>query len=82
MQNWLIRMKKQILESGRAEFTEPGKKPRRDTISFHGLRHTFAQNYLTDLKFMNPKDARLKVSQALGHERMEITRVYTNEKKT
>lgn len=31
---------------------------------------------------MNPKDARLKVSQALGHERMEITRVYTNEKKT
>lgn len=82
MQNWLIRMKKQILEPGRAEFTEHGKKPRRDTISFHGLRHTFAQNYLTELKFMNPKDARLKVSQALGHERMEITRVYTNEKKT
>lgn len=82
MQNWLIRMKKQILEPGRAEFTEHGKKPRRDTISFHGLCHTFAQNYLTELKFMNPKDARLKVSQALGHERMEITRVYTNEKKT
>lgn len=82
MQNWLIRMKKQILEPGRAEFTEHGKKPRRDTISFHGLRHTFAQNYLTELKFMNPKDARLKVSQALGHERMEITRGYTNEKKT
>lgn len=82
MQNWLIRMKKQILEPGRAEFTEHGKKPRRDTISFHGLCHTFAQNYLTELKFMNSKDARLKVSQALGHERMEITRVYTNEKKT
>lgn len=81
MQNWLIRMKKQILEPGRAEFTEHGKKPRRDTISFHGLRHTFAQNYLTELSYMNPKDAKLKVSQALGHERMEITRVYTNEKK-
>lgn len=76
MQNWLIRMKKQILEPDRDEFTAPGKKPKRDSISFHGLRHTFAQNYLTELSYMKPKDAKLKVSQALGHERMEITRVY------
>ena len=81
MQNWLIRMKKQILEPNRAEFTEPGKKPRRDTISFHGLRHTFTQNYLTQLSYMKPKDAKLKVSQALGHERTEITRVYISDKK-
>jgi len=81
MQNWLIRMKRQIVEPDRAEITEPGKKPRRDTISFHGLRHTFAQNYLTELSYMKSKDAMLKVSQALGHERVGITRVYDNNKK-
>ncbi len=82
MQNWLIRVKKQIIEPDREEITAVGKKPRRDSISFHGLRHTFAQNYLTELSYMNPKDAKLKVSQALGHERIEITRVYINDKKT
>lgn len=76
MQNWLIRMKKQIIEPNREEITVAGNKPRKDTITFHGLRHTFAQNYLTELSYMDPKDARLKVSQTLGHERIEITRVY------
>lgn len=82
MQNWLIRMKKQIMEPDREEITTAGKKPRRDTISFHGLRHTFAQHYLTELSYMKPKDAKLKVSQTLGHERIEITRVYIGDKKT
>ncbi len=82
MQNRLIRVKKQIIEPDRDEITVPGKKPRRDSISFHGLRHTFAQTYLTELSYMKPKDAKLKVSQALGHERIEITRVYINDKKS
>lgn len=70
MQNWLIRMKKQLLEPNRSEVAATGKKPRRGTISFHGLRRTFAQNYLTEISYMKPKDAKLKVSQALDQERM------------
>lgn len=60
---------------------ENGKKPKKDSISYHGLRYAFAQRYMTELTFMKPKDVRLEVSLTLGHGRIEITRIYTAEKK-
>ncbi len=79
MQNWLSRAKAKVMEPDRDTVQEDGKKPRKDSISFHGLRYTFAQNYLTEHEFMNPKDARLRLSQDLGHERISVTRIYTSE---
>lgn len=76
MQNWLSRAKKQILVADREMIYEDGKKPRKDTISFHGLRHTFAQRYFVELDYMSEKDAKLEVSEALGHGRIEVTRIY------
>ncbi len=81
MQNWLSRAKMKFIEPDRELIEEDGKKPRKDSISFHGLRHTFTQNYLTELKFMDPKDAKLEASLTLGHKRISITHVYTAEKK-
>ncbi|MDO4618966.1 MAG: tyrosine-type recombinase/integrase [Clostridia bacterium] len=81
MQNWLSRAKDKVMEPNRETIVEDGKKPRKESASFHGLRHTFAQNYLTELTYMKPKDAKLEVSYTLGHKRIEITRVYMAEKK-
>ncbi len=81
MQNWLSRATEKVMEPNRETIIEDGKKPKKDSISFHGLRHTFAQNYLTELRYMKPKDARLEVSLTLGHKRIEVTRIYTAEKK-
>ena len=81
MQNWLSRAKEKVMEPDRDLFDEFGKKPKKESISFHGLRYAFAQNYLTELSYMKPKDARLEVSLTLGHGRIEITRIYTAEKK-
>lgn len=41
----------------------------------------YTQNYLTELKYMDPKDAKLEASLTLGHKRISITRVYAAEKK-
>lgn len=46
--------------------------------SFHGLRHTYAREqyeYRIE-RGMSEKDARKEVSQLLGHERDEVTRIY------
>ena len=80
MQNWPNANKKHILEKDRRALTENGKKPRWDTISFHELRHTFAQRYLINHEYMKTKDAHKNLSQTLSHERISVTRIYTSEK--
>ncbi len=79
MQNWLARAREKIVESNRESIREDGKKVRKESISFHGLRHTFAQSYMTELKDMKPKDAKLEVSETLGHGRIEVTHIYMSE---
>lgn len=48
------------------------------TITFHGLRHIYAvESYLSLVDAGCSEDvARVKVSQLLGHERGEVTRIY------
>lgn len=47
-------------------------------ITFHGLRHTFAQERYKELRNQGLNDfkARLEVSKELGHFRVDITNVY------
>lgn len=49
-------------------------------LTFHGLRHAYAQNRYRDLrnKGIDNYNARLKVSKELGHFRVEITDIYLN----
>lgn len=48
-------------------------------ITFHGLRHAYAQDRFEDFKNQgfNDYNARLAVSKLLGHERDDVTRIYT-----
>lgn len=47
-------------------------------ITFHGLRHSYAQERYIELRGqrLNDYDARLQVSKELGHFRVEITNIY------
>ena len=49
-------------------------------LTFHGLRHAYAQNRCRELrnKGIDDYNARLKVSKELGHFRVEITEIYLN----
>jgi site-specific recombinase XerC len=50
-----------------------------ERISFHGLRHAYAQDRFEEFRKqgLNDYQARLAVSNLLGHERDDVTRIYT-----
>ena len=76
LQNWMSYNRKYFIVENRADLSEDGKKKRTETISWHGLRHTYAQRtYENELK-ARPKKARKIVSENLGHHRTEATRIY------
>ena len=80
MQNWISYNRKYFIVANRAGFSEDGKKRRTKTISWHGLRHTYAQRtYENELK-SRPKKALKIVSENLGHHRTEVTRIYLSDK--
>lgn len=57
------------------------KECERDKITFHSLRHEFSRKqYINRIKRgMNKRQARLEVSQLLGHGRDEVTKIYLAE---
>lgn len=80
LQNWMSYNRKYFIVENRADLSEDGKKRRTETISWHGLRHTYAQRtYENELK-ARPKRARKIVSENLGHHRTEVTRIYLADK--
>lgn len=80
LQNWMSYNRKYFIVENREDLSEGGKKQRTETISWHGLRHTYAQRtYENELK-ARPKKARKIVSENLGHHRTEDTRIYLADK--
>ena len=80
LQNWMSYNRKSFMNENRVDLSETGKKRRSETISWHGLRHTYAQRtYETELK-ARAKRARKIVSENLGHHRTEVTRIYLADK--
>ena len=80
LQNLMSYNRKYFIVANRADLSEDGKKRRTETISWHGLRHTYAQRtYENELK-ERPRRARKIVSENLGHHRTEITRIYLADK--
>ena len=64
----------------RTEHIRPNEKPKKDVLTWHGLRYYYAQNEFKRLKsgsFYKPKH---KTSEALGHHRPDITNTYLAEK--
>ena len=80
LQNWMSYNRNRFMLENRADISEDGKKRRTETISWHGLRHTYAQRtYENELK-ERPRRARKIVSENLGHHRTEVTRIYLADK--
>lgn len=82
LQNWMSYSREKFMVKDRDKIIEKGKKKRHATISWHGLRHGYAQKTHADALIENPKQAKKIVSENLGHHRFTVTRIYLAEAKT
>ncbi|MGG3450546.1 tyrosine-type recombinase/integrase [Domibacillus aminovorans] len=76
-QNFINRHREKFQDESRTEQYAAGD-PIKENITFHGLRHAYAQDRYAEAKErgLRDRDARLEVSRLLGHERDEVTRIY------
>ena len=80
LQNWMSYNRKYFMVENREDLYEDGKKKRTETISWHSLRHTYAQRTYEEALKERPRRARKIVSENLGHHRTEVTRIYLADK--
>ena len=80
LQNWMSYNRKYFIVENRADLSENGKKRRTETVSWHGLRHTYAQRTYAEALEERSRKARKIVSENLGHHRTEVTRIYLADK--
>ena len=76
LQNWMSFHRKKFVDENRADMKEEGKKPRHETISWHGLRHSYAQRRFEEVAKVSPEKAKKVVSHDLGHGRDTVTPIY------
>ena len=74
--------REKFMAKDRDKIEEEGKKKRHATISWHGLRHGYAQKTHEEALKDNPRQAQKIVSENLGHHRYKVTRIYLAEAKT
>lgn len=79
LQNWMGYNREKFMVKDRDKIVEEGKKKRHATISWHGLRHGYAQKTHADALIEQPKQAKKIVSENLGHHRYKVTRIYLAE---
>lgn len=77
-QQFLVNNRDGIQANDRENTANNLTKGQRAPLTWHGLRHTYAQNTYRELrnKGYNDMMARQRLTQALGHNRIEITYVY------
>ncbi len=82
LQNWMSYNREKFMVKDRANVVEEGKKKRHATISWHGLRHSYAQKTYAEALKEKPGQAEKIVSENLGHHRYKVTRIYLAEDRT
>ena len=82
LQNWMSHNREKFMVKDRDKLVETDKKKRHATISWHGLRHSYAQKTYAEALRAKPKQAEKIVSENLGHHRYKVTRIYLAEAKT
>ena len=79
LENFLYNHKDKFIVSDRQKYLV-GNKLRTETLTMHGLRATYAQNYYNYLKNerkdLSDNEIKYRTSEVLGHSRLEITRCY------
>ena len=77
LENFLSNHKDKFILSDRQKYIV-GNRVLSETLTMHGLRSTFSQALYKELKENNPhlsdKEIRLRISEALGHGRLEVFR--------
>lgn len=81
LQNWMSHNRAKFMVKDRDKLVEADKKKRHATISWHGLRHSYAQKTYAEALKVKPKQAEKIVSENLGHHRCKVTRIYLAEVK-
>ena len=76
LQNWMSFNREKFMDENRADMKEEGKKNRHETISWHGLRHNYAQRRFEEVSKVSPEKAKKVVSHDLGHGRDTVTPIY------
>ncbi len=80
VQNFIFKNRDSVQDTDREESAVNcgGSEGMRSALNYHGLRYSFGQNLYFELRDQGHEDreAREIVSQALGHNRVEITYVY------
>ena len=76
LQNWMSFHREKFMDENRADMKEEGKKARHETISWHGLRHNYAQRRFEEVAKVSPEKAKKVVSHDLGHGRDTVTPIY------
>ena len=76
LQNWMSYNRVKFTDEDRGTKKEEGKKDRHETISWHGLRHSYAQRRFAEVSQVAPEKAKKVVSHDLGHNRGEATDIY------
>lgn len=78
VQNWINRNREHFQNQSRHQGRDEGEAII-ESITFHGLRHAYAQKRYQEAieRGLNDRKARLEVSELLGHERDDVTRIYT-----
>lgn len=91
IQNWISNHRYAFEDKSRENNSEQKKyakdakkkaiKLKTESITFHGLRHQYAQQQYNKLlaSGVPPAKARLIVSERLGHHRAEITKIYLSD---
>ena len=81
IQNWIYNHRSKFMSPDRALEVRDGKRQRNEKITFHGLRHEYAQRLVANLKNKGNsyKTARLNTSEAMGHHRITITTTYFDD---
>jgi len=77
IQNFINRNREHFQDESRKELKE-GDEAIAKSITFHGLRHNYAQEQYQKAidSGLSDYQARLEVSRSLGHERDDVTRIY------
>ena len=76
LQNWMSYNRTKFMDEDRAQKEEEGQKKRHETISWHGLRHSYAQRRFEEVSKVSPEKAKSVVSHDLGHGRDTVTPIY------
>lgn len=89
IQNWMTNNRHHFMDNSpehrkataeaHAEMRARGQKPPKDTITYHGLRHTYCQTRIKQLERTGQyteREINKKVSEELGHDRASVTRIY------